>query len=238
MKIRPLPDIDLARIASLPREQQRKPLEQMKNGRPPFSYGPLRACFHDIFNVQPEMFGLVAPTAWTIVEDRLRGKCRSGDELKANVAVARGLHEFATTSNMLGRAQDFFQLSMGTGQRVSYWLPMVLAHEGRPLVAFIDPRRSRGLTRAARRFVFSMMHQHIRVADPDYESVRLAIFQFGDPTDNLRPPVLHTDDNIDLLPIAELEAMVGSTYALWQDVCQEREMETRRQASGTRGPLI
>lgn len=238
MKIRPLPDIDLARIASLPRDQQRRQLEQMRYGRPPFSYNPLRTCFHDIFNVQPEMFGLVEPTAWAIVEDRLQAKCRSEDELKANIAVARGLHDFATVARMLGRAQEFFPLATGTGQRVAYWLPMVLSHEGRPIVPFIDPRRWRGLSRAARRFVFSMMHEHIRAADPDYETVGLAIFQFGDPEDDLRAPILHMDDGVDLIPVAELEAMVAATYTLWQEVSEERDMETRRRAGGTRGPLI
>jgi hypothetical protein len=238
VKIRPLPDIDLARIASLPRDQQRRQLEQMRSGRPPFSYNPLRTCFHDIFNVQPEMFGLVEPTAWAIVEERLRAKCRSEDELKANITVARGLHDFATTARMLGRAQEFFPLAMSTGQRVAYWLPMVLSLDGRPIVSFIDPRRSRGLSRAARRFVFSMMHEHIRAGDPDYEEVGLAIFQFGDEADGRRAPILHTDDGIGLIPLAELEAMVSATYALWQEVAEQRDVDTRRRAGGARGPLI
>lgn len=238
MKIRPLPDLDLARIASLPKTEQRRQLEQMRHGRPPFSYNPLRTCFHDIFNVQPEMFGLVEPTAWTIVERRLRAKCRSEDELNANLAVARGLHDFATAARLLGRAQEFFPLGLGTGQRVAYWLPMVLSHEGRPIVPFIDPRRSRGLSRAARRFVFSMMHEHIRAADPDYEAVGLAIFQFGAPAEGLRAPILHTDDGVDLISLAELEVMVATTYAIWQDVCEDREEETRRRAGGARGTLI
>lgn len=238
MKIRPLPDIDLARIASLPKDQQRKQLEQMRDGHPPFTYGPLRTCFHDILNVQPEMFGLVRPTAWSIVEARLRAKCRSEAELKANLEVARGLHDFATNSHILGREQELFPLSISTGQRVSYWLPMVLAYDGQAMVPFIDPRHSRGLTKAARRFAFSVMHEHIRNADPDYEAVRLAIFQFGDAVDDARAPIMHTDENIELIGLTDLEAMVSATYALWQEVCQERELEARRRASGTRGPLI
>ena len=238
MKIRPLPNIDLARIASSPKEMQRKQLEQMRDGHPPFTYDPLRTCFHDIFNVQPEMFGLVEPTAWTIVESRLRAKCRSEVELTANTAVARGLHDFATKARMLGREQDFLSLSMTTGQRVSYWLPMVLSHEGQPLVPFIDPRRSKSLTKSARRFVFSMMHEHIRVADPDYAAVRLAIFQFGDTKEGARSPVMHTDENVKLFSLTEMETMVSATYSLWQEVCMEREFETRRRAGGTRGPLI
>ncbi len=238
MKIRPLPDIDLARITTLPKDQQRRQLEQMQGGRPPFSYNPLRMCFHDIFNVQPEMFGLVEPTAWSIVEAKVRAKCRTENELKANIAVAEGLHHFAMTAQMLGRAQEFFSLSMTTGQRVTYWLPMVLSYQDRPIVPFIDPRKSRGLSRAARRFVFSMMHEHIRAADPDYEMVGLGIFQFGDGEDGTRVPHLHTDDGIELIALAELGSMVASTYALWREISEEHVMETRRRAGGMSGSLF
>lgn len=238
MKTRPLPDIDLARIACLPEEQQRNQLEKMRLGHPPFTYAPVRNCFHDIFNVQPEMFGLVEPTDWRIVESNLKSKCRSEAEQKANLAVARGLHDFAIANNMLGRAQEFASLSMGSGQRVTYWLPMVLSYQDRALVPFIDPRKTRGLTRAARGFVFSMMHEHIRAAEPDYENVRLAICQFGDLKGDTREPVFHTDEDVDLFSMAELEAMVSTTYDLWQDVCRGREAEVRRRAGGQRGSLL
>ena len=184
------------------------------------------------------MFGPVAPTDWSVIEAQLRRKCRSDDEMKANLAVGRGLHGFATRENLLGRAQDFLPLAMGVGQKVSYWLPMILSHEGHPLVPFIDPRRSRGLTREGRRFAFSMMHERIRAADPDYGTVRFAIFQFGNMSEDQRTPILHTDDDVSLFSLDELETMVSATYALWQEVCEEREMEERRKATGTRGPLI
>ena len=239
MKIRPLHDLDLARIAPRPVELQLKQLEQIRHGRPPFSYNPLRDCFHDIFNVQPEMFGPVAPSEWNIVEGRLRHKCRTEDELAANLLVARGLHEFAVKAQMLGRAQEFFPLAMSAGQKVNYWLSIVLALDGQPLVPFIDPRRSsRGLTQDARRFVFSMMHERIRAADPDYESVSLAIFQFDDGDGERRSPKLYTDEEVQLFSLDEMEAMVATTYRLWREVCEGREAETRRRADGTRGSLL
>jgi hypothetical protein len=222
----------------MPEEQQRRQLEKMHNGRPPFSYGPLRSCFHDIFNIQPEMFAPATATDWSKVEAQLRRKCRTDDELRSNLAVARGLHRFATEANMLGRAQDFFPLAMGAGQKVSYWLPMVLSHGGTPLVPFIDPRRSLALTRDGRRFAFSMMHERTRAADPDYEGVSLAIFQFGDVDGDQRKPVLHTDDGVTLYSLDQLDAMITFTYSLWREVCEEREVEARRKGTGTSGPLI
>jgi hypothetical protein len=238
VKTRPLPDLDLARIASLPEGLRRKALEQMQRGRPPFSYAPLRSCFHDILNVQPEMFGPAGHTEWSLVADLIQRKSRSEDELKANLAVARGLHAFAATENLFGRAQDFFPMAMGAAQKVSYWQSMILSFGGRAFVPFFDPRRSRGLNRESRRFVFSMMHEHIRISDPDYEDVGLVIFQFGECIDDCRAPRMYTDEGVPLYPHDVLEEMVGSTYSLWHDVCQERDADERRKGTGTSGPLI
>lgn len=238
MKIRPLPEIDLARITVLPRDDQRKPLQQIRHGRPPFSYAPFRSGYHDIFNVQPAMFGPVTPTDWAIVEANLWRKCKSDEELAANLRVAKGLHEFTTAALITGRAQEFFPMAMSAGRKVAYWLPMILAIDERPLVPFIDPRRSRGLTKAGKRFVFSMMHERIRAADPDYASVGFGIFQFVDTEGDVRRPILHRDDGVDLYSLDDMEGMIAATYELWREVCEVREAETRRKATGTRGPLI
>lgn len=238
VKTRPLPDIDLARIAPLPRDLQRRQLEQIRYGRPPFSYGPLRSSFYDIFNIQPAMFGPVKPTDWTIVQTILARKCKSPDELVANLRVAKGLHQYVAEGEITGRAQDFFPMAMSAGRKVVYWLSMILILEDRPVVPFIDPRRSRGLTKKGRRFVFSMMHERIRAADPDYANVGLAILQFGDVDNNIRHPVLHTDDGVELFSLGEMEEMVLATYKLWQEVCEELEVETHRKAHGLRGSLL
>lgn len=238
MKIRPLPDIDLARITPLPPDQQRRSLKQIRYGRPPFSYAPLRSCFHDIFNVQPAMFGPVAPTEWAVIEKSLLKKCTSPDELTSNLQVAKGLHAFTSRTEIRGRGQDFFPLPMSVGHKVVYWMGMILAIEEQAFVPFIDPRRSRGLSRVGRRFAFSMMHERIRVADPDYSSVRFAIFQFGDEADGVRYPMMHTDINIERYSLDEMEAMVSTTYEIWREVCEEREIESRRKAGGASGSLL
>ena len=61
MKIRRLPEIDLARIAPLQAGERRRQLEQHKAGRPPFSYDPLRQTIHDVINVTPDLFGPAEP---------------------------------------------------------------------------------------------------------------------------------------------------------------------------------
>lgn len=237
MKIRPLPDIDLARIAPQPEAMKRKSLEQVKGGRPPFSYRPSRSCHHDILNVQPDLFGPVDPTPWAVIEEKLARRCRSDVEFENNFRVARGLYDFASSGRIMGRKHEFFPLAMGVGHKVVFWLPMILALEGKPHAIFVDPRRNLGLNAEGRRFVFSMMHERIRAADEDFADLRLAIVRFGEPEDDRRDVKLYADRGVDLFSLDELETIVTSTYEMWREVLEEREQAARRNATGT-GPLI
>lgn len=238
MTTRPLPDIDLARIAPQRDDMKRKSLEQMKGGFSTFSYKPVRSCFSDIFNIQPDLdLGAAEPTPWAVIEAELRKRSKSDEEFTYNRRVALGLHDFATSGRVFGRRQEFFPLSMGMGQKVTFWLSMILAVDGQASAMFIEPRRTRGLTAEGRRFAFSMMHERIRAADEDFADVRLTIAQFGDPSDDRRAVRLHTDEGVELYSREELEQMVASTYEMWREVLEERERKARGRATGT-GPLI
>jgi hypothetical protein len=234
-----LPDIDLARIAPQRDDMKRKSLEQMKVGYSTFSYKPVRCCFSDIFNIQPELdFGLAEPTPWAVIETELRKRSRSDEEFTYNRRVALGLHDFAGSGRVFGRRHDeFFPLSMGMGQKVTFWLPMILAIDEQASALFIDPRGTRGLTVEGRRFAFSMMHERIRAADEDFAEVRLTIAQFGDLSEDRRAVRLHTEEGVELYPREELEQMVAWTYEMWREVLEERERKERGRATGT-GPLI
>jgi hypothetical protein len=239
MKIRRLPEIDLARVATLPADQKRRELERFKLGHPTITYKPVRARFADIFNVQPDMFAVADPTAWPVLERLIQAKATSDDECNANLLVAKSLHDFARANALRSRSQAFFPLSLSVGEKVEYWLPMVMALEGVPLVVFIDPRRGKGLTAEARRFVFSMMHEHIRVANPDFSTARLGIVQFGDAADDQRPVKLSTDEGVELFGFDQLDQMVHETYDIWREVSEAREDEVRRKAAGGgHGPLF
>jgi hypothetical protein len=233
-----LPDIDLARIAPQRDDLKRKSLEQMKGGFSTFSYKPVRACFSDIFNIQSDLdFGAADSTPWAVIEAALRKRSRSDEEFNYNRRVALGLHDFATSGRVFGRRQEFFPLSMGMGQKVTLWLPMILSIDEHASAMFIEPRRTKGLTAEGRRFAFSMMHERIRAADEDFSDVRLTIVQFGDTSDERRAVRLHTDEDVELYSREELEQMVASTYEMWREVLEEREKTARGRATGT-GPLI
>jgi len=231
-----LPETDLALIATMPFEKQRPKLESMRLGKPPFSYAPVRALSHDIFNVQHPMFNQAAPTRWEVIAGLIEAESRTDKEAAANVPVAKALYDFAIDKGVRGFGTDFFPLAMSTGHQVTYWSPILLIIDEKPLVPFIDPRVTRSLTAEARRFVFSMMHQRIRAADPDYAHVEFGVFQFT--KDRNRHPILHTEDGVDLFSFDELESMVSVTYALWQDVCENRQDDPQRRGTGTDGLLL
>lgn len=239
MKIRRLPEIDLARIAPLPTDQKRRALERFKLGHPTITYKPVRGRFADIFNVKPDLFAAADPTAWPVLERLIRARATSDEEREANLLVAKGLHTFAQANALRSRSHGFFPLSLSVGEKVDYWLPMVTALDDAPLVLFIDPRRGKRLTAEARRFAFSMMHEHIRVADRDFAGSCLGIIQFGDAVEDQRPVKLWTDQGIDLYGFDQLDRMVSETYTIWRDVSEAREADVRRKAAGGgHGPLF
>ncbi|MGK6316301.1 type VI toxin-antitoxin system SocB family DNA replication inhibitor toxin [Neorhizobium sp. DT-125] len=238
MKIRRLPEIDLARIAPLATERKRGALEIFRLGHPTITYKPVRALFAGIFNVKLDLLTATDPIAWPTLDRLIRAKATSNDERDANLLVAKGLYEFASANAMGSRYQDFFSLSLSVGEKVEYWLPMVTALDGAPLIVFIDPRRGKRLTADARRFVFSMMHEHIRLANPDFSEARLGILQFGDVVEDQRPAKLWTDAGIALYGFDELDQMVRETYDIWREVSEARESETRRKSAGGYGPLF
>jgi hypothetical protein len=240
MKIRRLPEIDLARIAPKPTDEKRIALESFKVGQSKITitYRHVRPLFADIFNVKPDLFSETVPTTWPVLERLIRRSAKPGDEADANLLVAKGLYQFASANALRSRSHTFYPLSLSIGEKVEYWLPMVTALDDAPLVIFIDPRRGTKLTAKARRFVFSMMNEHIRVANPDFAEARLGILQFGDMVEDQRPVKFWTDTGIALYGFDELDQMVRETYDIWREVSEARESETRRKSAGGYGPLF
>lgn len=225
-----LPEIDLANIAPLPADQKRKALEGFKEGRPPYSYKPVRQSFPDLLNLEMGLFGPPAPVPFERIAEIIRTNSRFSDEAEANIRVAASLY----AQNWRGRPQDFPAMGTSTGQRLTYWTPAVLAIDGRPVVPFFNPRRG-PLSPHGRRFVFSMMHEQIRAADPDYASATLCICHFS--TSKTGERTLHPayDTGVTLYTFDELQTMVAETYDIWAEVRAGRIEETRRRGSGDAG---
>ncbi len=238
MKIRRLPETDLARIAPLPADEQRRQLEQYKAGWPPFSYRPLRHHIRDIINVTAgPLFGPAAdPTRWDTVEQLIRRLATPGEEYASNIGVAQALHAYCIDKGVRARAQDIRPLRLSLDLKVEYGSPFLMLIGAVPLIPFFDPRRWRRLTETGRRFALSMMHEATRAADPDLAEVRLGVFQFDSVDDGSRLLKLYTDEGVPLYAFDELDEMIRQTYAVWGEVLAEREAEARREAVTRSGP--
>lgn len=245
MKIRRIPETDLANIAPLENELKYRALRMLKEGWGPFSYDPTKQTAPDTFNAQMDLFGRAEPTTLDQIRRRIISLSRRGDEeAAANLEVTECLHRFAVERNVWAKRYDIlpYNLSSVAGISYSYWLPLVLVIDDRLMIPFIDPRRTRGLTAAGRRFAFSMAHHRARVLDPDLTDAELAIFRF--------PPIASEDlaqrrrlqtyfaGDDRLFSYEELDRMVAETYEIWQQVLVERRGEARRVSGGRKGPLL
>ena len=236
---RSIPEIDLANIATIEdRTKKRAALERLKLGHPPFSYAPMRRCILDILNISP---GPLAPgfrAPWETIAGEIVRRCRSDEEIAANLRAAEGLYRYGDRLALTGRQHEFFAMPLGVFAKVSYWSPLIIAIDGKATVPFFDPRRTKKLTERGRQFAFSVMHERIRAADPDFAEVALAIYQFENTNEGMRPPKPHFDDGVPLFGFHDLAEMTRDTYELWRDVLDERDEEVRRRAGGMKGDLL
>lgn len=239
MKIRRLPETDLARFAVMTPDKRRVALERHKTSYAPYSYNPMRGVVPAIFNIEIPMLGRPIEHSWESISRMIATSSKRGDaERTANLLVGELLFKFSKEHGVKGRGQDFYAMPVGVATKIQFWSPVVIAVDGKPVVPFIDPRKAHSLDTKARRFVLSVMHERIRVLDPDYREVGLGIFQF--PFDGKgRKAVLHTDEGVELYDFDTLDTMVRETYEQWWEILSEREEKKRRGGgTGTYGPLF
>jgi hypothetical protein len=227
MKITRLPEIDLARIAPLKTAEKQSALEAFKSGQPPrLTYKPLRSCFGEILNTSSDLFPETKMTPWSQIERFICSQATTLNCQKANLSVAKGLHSFLSNREVRSRKVDFKPLYLNLGIKVEYWLPYALLIDGSPYVVFVDPRRNKSLNEAARLFAFSMMNEHIRLANPDYSTFKLGIFQFSkrdlNSKEKERPARFIVCDEVGLLNSNDLEQMVTETYDIWLEISEAR----------------
>jgi hypothetical protein len=234
MKIRRLSEIDLARIGPLDREEKLHRLRILKAGKPPHTYNPVRASLGDILNLQPEMFGSGGEyTPWRQIAVDIEKRAFSESEADFNLAVAEALYEFAVEKQARSYSKPIAPWAVGYGQSVKYWWNLYTVIERRPCFVFVDPRISNPLTQVGRKFVLSMMHERIRVPDPDFADSRLLVVQLGKAADSKRVVRLFEPTDSGLFSFDELNEMIDETYRLWIEVLEERADELRKKPTGS-----
>lgn len=225
-----LPETDLAWIAPLTPDQKRKALTSFKMGRPPYSYRPVRASYGDLLSLDTPLLGGLGDVPFERIAQVIARNSKHDKEADANIRVAAGLY----AQRWRGRRQPLRSAGTSIGQSLTYWTPVVLAVDDRPVIPFFNPRRE-PLSVDGRRFVFSMMHEHIRLADPDYAAVVFCICHFAATKVGPRPARPTYDTGVLPYGLDELEAMIADTYAIWAEVWAGRVDEMRRRDGSTGG---
>lgn len=216
--------------------EQRVRLEQLRLGRPPHTYAPLRSCIPDLLNQQGSLLQATV-TPWENIDSLLVKESKSEKEYAFNRAVSKALYNYATSNGVISYSRSIANWAIGFGQHVCYWWKLYTVVSGQPCFPFIDPRLNNPLTSEARRFVFSVMHERIRVPDPDFSEANLLIMQFGKGDGGQRSIRLFDAKPVDLFDFDTLNAMVTKTYQIWIEVLEGRE-EARQTGTDGAGPLF
>lgn len=236
MRMRRIPETDLARIAGRSEEEQRLMLRRLKGFKPPYTLNPVRKIIPDLMNVQYELLGHTSHTAWEIIESSIRASKETDNGKDRNIAVAKALYDFVVQNKVVSFDKPTLRWPVGFGNSVEYWQQFYSVWDSRASFVHFDPRQSNPLNKSAMRFAFSMMHERLRVEDPDFADVDLLIFRFGVLHDGGRFVKLHNARDFELYSRDDLNDMITLTYRLWADELERRVDETRW-ATGTENPM-
>lgn len=227
MKIRRIHENELARITVRPIEEQPKLLSKLKGFRPTHSLNPFRNLIPDLLNIGYGLAPASGLPKWEIIENIILSSKESEFGKEMNLEAARALYNFAVDNSIVSFSKPTPNWAIGFNTSVSYWQQSYSIWGDKPRVLYIDPRKSAPLTKSAMRFVFSLMHERIRVDDPDFSEVDLNIMRIvakGDGTRNIK---LYSADDFDLYNRDQLNEMITTTYQLWIEELKGREGKRR-----------
>ncbi len=238
MKIRRLPETDLARIAPMDRDAKLRALRRQNTGFSTSTYDPVRAQTLDIYNARPPLFSDPSDTDWATIERLIRKAGRSEFERENNVTVGSLLYKLIRERHISAVHRDHGRFATRIGDAVRYWDNAVLVAGDDLLIPFPDYRRTFTLGAEGRRFAASVMHHKIRTQNPaELGEAKLAVFAFpqvANSAERIVRMIVVPDD--ELYSADDLAAMIAETYDMWAEVLTERAQEARR--SGTTGGLL
>lgn len=229
-----LHETDLARTALLPKDERLIQLRKIRDFAPRHSWSPFRACLPGIYQATKSLFDLPA-VSWSDVETAIAMKCKKHpDWLSGNLQVARVLFDHVQNQKLKSKEWSFGSLPVGYGKSVKFWPEFYSVKDDLPLVDFPDPRRGHGLTKIARRFVFSSMFHHI--ARGDFDQTRFQITTFPMSDDNSRNVRIYPMQMEEIVDLDTLNLAIQETFQMWFEVLEEREREARKSTmTGTGG---
>ena len=215
-----LSEIDLARAATAPASQKRSIIKQATRGDGYDRYRGVRANLGAILNVALPLISGARPTKAHIKKAIARA-CNDGPgEVKSNQGVGLGLYEFVAAHDVTAAELDLRPVTLGPAGPRRFCAPYLLKFGGKKYLPFFDFRGEKRLPTEAQRFVFSVNHTHVRLANPtEYRDVGFVIFQFDAlNAEGVRKAIPHFDAGISFWTDKEIGVMIDETYRVLDEV--------------------
>jgi hypothetical protein len=169
--------------------------------------------------------------------DQLAGVCENGQQrvtgslhssswgrtgLSPNLEVAELLFAFNERRGFKAIEWEFPFIPVGFGAKIKSWHDFYSIQDGRPVLAFLDPRLNDGVSALGRTFMFSAMYHNVAVGD--FEGARFEIIRFprNKYTGEREVQVFSYDDS-DVVDEATLNEAIDRTYKIWREVLAERK---------------
>jgi hypothetical protein len=228
-----LPETDLARSALLPDDQKRIVLRGVKTFKPPYSFTPVRKTAAALYEARSSLIALPTRT-WPDIEAAIRSYCKNNSHwVDPNLEVARALFDFNQRRALKAVEWEFGIVPVGFGAKIKFWHDFYSIQDGGPVLSFIDPRLTDGVTPLGRIFMFSAMRHKIAIGD--FEDARLEIIRFPrNRYTGKRDVEVFTFDDRDVVDENTLNEAIDRTYKIWWQILAERTAKTPP-ATGTEG---
>jgi len=214
-----LSEIDLARAATAPPNQKESIIRQATGGDGYDRYRGVRDNLGPILNVALPLVSGSAVTREQI-KTIVGRACNNGPgEIEGNQGIAVGLWDYVNEHKVTGATLDLEPVALGPAGRRQFWCPYILKIDGEKYIPFFDFRGDTRLPPEGRRFVFSVNHAHIRLANPtEYREAGFVIFQFEDLKDGTRKAVPHFDNGILFWSDKDIGKMIDEVYRLLGEI--------------------
>ncbi len=215
--------------------EKRSLLEKIKPFPAKVTYRPLRHEVEEILNINIGPLLTAERAPWSLIETDIRERSRHENEAVANIKFGKLLYDFASTANAVGRRLPLSSLYVGASHEANYWPSGTVTLFGKETLPYIDPRKVKGISCNAFRFVFTVMRERCLTFKPELDNVVPCIIQFSESGDGIKTPILRFPDENKPVDFKDVKSDVENTYAIWRDVRAERgKFEPRKKDNGSR----
>jgi hypothetical protein len=209
-----LTEADLALAATIPAHRRKSFIKAAVGGDGYDYYKGVKTNLDSLLNIALSS-DLAAPlAARKKIRAEVAAACIGTREIKGNQGVAEGLYEYVFEQRVTAAPFDFPQIALGKAGTRRFWAPYILKIGGKKYIPFFDFRQGRSRsTRDSRRFIFSIQHTHIRLANPtEYGDVGFVIFTFTEPQSRVRKLVSYFDAGVSFWNDEQIGGMIDAVY--------------------------